>query len=76
MPATGEFAGKVVVTDDLAVRATISCEDTYVLTAADIDALTAFSTASVQAVGTYSEQVLDDDTATTSLDQVSEMVFL
>lgn len=69
-PLVGEFAGVVAFAGELAVRATISCTATYVLTAQDIDALEIISTTSVQAVDKSDAKVTDSTKRSTSLDQV------
>lgn len=68
-----EFEGGVVFAGELATRAMISCEATYVLTARDIDALEIVSTTSVQALDKFDEQVVDSTTSTTSLEQVGNI---
>lgn len=72
-PVADELAGGMVFAGELAVRATISCEATYVLTARDIDALEIVSTTSVQALDKFDEQVIDSTTSTTSLEQVGNI---
>lgn len=73
-PTSGEFAGMVLVIDGFPVRATITCEGTYVLTAEDIDSLETAGTATVQGVDGLAKTVTDETTTTVILDQVKRFV--
>lgn len=70
-PAIGDHAGAVLLSDDLTVRATVSCKGTYALTANDINALETSSMTSVQGSDTFNNTVHDNDSESVSLHQVS-----
>lgn len=60
----------MLLAGDVAVRESVVCQGTYVLTSDDIDALETISTASVWAADEFDKEVTDSATTMTSLDQV------